>query len=247
MTSFRACAVIPTYDNPRTVEAVIHEVREHFETVIVVDDGGHAPARAALDRLEQDPGVVVLRHPHNRGKGAAMKTGLAEAATRGFSHALQVDADGQHDLGDIPTFLAKAREQPKALVLGVPVFDGERPRLRGGFGHWLTNFWTRLEISSTAIEDPQCGYRVYPVGPACAAGAVGNRMDYDVEVAVRMVWQGSPVINIPTRVRYLEAEHGGVSHFHMGWDNLFISWMHTRLVTLAILRWLWRPMRGARP
>jgi polyprenyl-phospho-N-acetylgalactosaminyl synthase len=244
MSDFRVCAIVPTYDNPQTVERVVKEVRGHLAVVIVVDDGSHAPAKAVLDRLADEPGVVLVRHAHNRGKGAAMKSGLREAAAQGFTHALQVDADGQHALDDIPRFLARAEAQPAALVLGAPQFDHTRPRIRG-FGHWLTSFWTRIEVASSAIEDPQCGFRVYPVAAARAVAVRGDRMDFDPEIAVRLCWHGTPIVNLPTRVRYLEASEGGVSHFHMGRDNLLISWMHTRLVILAILRWLVRPFRRA--
>jgi len=238
VSTFHACAVVPTYDNPQTVERVIDEVCRHVPTVIVVDDGSHEPARSVLDRVGAKPGVVLVRHTANQGKGAAMKSGLAEANRREFTHALQVDADGQHELSDIPRFLASAREAPKALVLGTPQFDESRAPMRG-FGHWFTSLWTKIETASTAIDDPQCGFRVYPVPAACAAKVRGNRMDYDLEVAVRMRWAGAPVINLPTPVRYLDAADGGVSHFHMGRDNLLITWMHTRLVTLAIVRWAW--------
>lgn len=240
MSSFRVCALVPTYDNPRTVESVVQRVREHVELVIVVDDGSHAPAVEVLDRLAGSPGVVLVRHEQNRGKGAAMKTGLREAAARGFSHALQVDADGQHDLADIPRFLETARERPEALVLAAPRFDETRPGIRG-FGHWFTGLWTRLEVGGRDIEDPQCGFRVYPVEPAVTARARGNRMDFDPEIAVRMCWGGTPIINLPTHVRYLQADEGGVSHFRMGLDNLLISWMHTRLMTVKIFRLLLRP------
>ncbi len=240
--TFRACGLVPTYNNPQTVAAVVHEMLRHLDTVIVVDDGSVEPARSRLDALGQEAGVVLVRHPANVGKGGAMKTGLRDARARGFSHALQVDADGQHDLTDIPRFLDTARSQPTALVLGAPHFDETRPRFRN-FGHWLTSFWTRIETASSAIEDPQCGYRVYPVLSANAVDVRGDRMDYDVEVAVRMVWYGCPILNLRTKVRYLDASEGGVSHFHMLWDNLLISWMHTRLVLVAISRWLLWPIR----
>ena len=242
--TFRPCGLVPTYNNPQTVAAVVRETLEHLDTVVVVDDGSVEPARSRLEALGREPGVVLVRHPVNRGKGGAMKTGLQEAQARGFSHALQVDADGQHDLADIPRFLDAARSEPAALVLGAPYFDETRPPFRD-FGHRLTSFWTRIETASSAIEDPQCGYRVYPLEAANAVRVKGDRMDYDVEVAVRMVWHGCPVINLRTKVRYLDASEGGVSHFHMFWDNVLISWMHTRLVTTAILRWISWPIRRA--
>ena len=244
MTAMRTCGLVPTYNNPQTVAAVVREVLQHLDTVVVVDDGSVEPARSRLDALGEEPGVVLVRHTENQGKGGAMKTGLRAALTHGFTHALQVDADGQHDLTDIPRFLEAAASDPTALVLGAPKFDETRPAGRN-FGHWLTSFWTRIETASSAIEDPQCGYRVYPLESANAVSVSGDRMDYDVEVAVRMVWHGCPVINLRTKVRYLDADEGGVSHFHMLWDNVLISWMHTRLVCIAILRWITWPVRRA--
>lgn len=242
MTAFVACAIVPTYDNPQTVERVVDVVREHLDVVIVVDDGSHAPAAQVLDAVGQKPGVILVRHAENRGKGAAMKTGLARAAEEGFTHVLQVDADGQHNLDDIPRFLECAQKNPTALLLGAPQFDETRPAIRG-FGHWFTGLWTKIEVAGSDIEDPQCGFRVYPVEAARKAKVRGDRMEYDLEIAVRMCWGGSPIINLPTKVRYLEASEGGVSHFHMGRDNMLISWMHTRLVTTAIFRWLTWPFR----
>ncbi len=233
MSAFRFCALIPSYNNPQTVAEVVRRVAEYVDPIVVVDDGSDAPSRDVLDGLQDTGAIILVRRPQNGGKGAAMKTGLAKVAELGFTHALQVDADLQHNLDDIPRFLSAARDQPTALILGCPQFDETRPRGRE-FGHAFTAFWTRLEIGSDAIKDPQCGFRVYPVEAANAVRVPSNRMDYDLEVCVRMVWRGSPVINIPTRVRYLSVEEGGVSHFRMLRDNALITWMHTRLVVLAI-------------
>jgi glycosyltransferase involved in cell wall biosynthesis len=243
VTEFNPCALIPSYNNPVTIREVVQRVSAHVETIVVVDDGSDAPAGEVLDALAAEGAIVLCRRAHNGGKGAAMKTGLAKVAQLGFSHALQVDADLQHNLDDIPKFLETARTQPSALVLGCPQFDETRPVGRN-FGHALTAFWTRIEIGSDAITDPQCGFRVYPVEAANAVHVPSNRMDYDLEVCVRMVWYGCPVVNIPTHVRYLSAEEGGVSHFRMLNDNVLISWMHTRLVILAIWRWLTTPLRA---
>jgi polyprenyl-phospho-N-acetylgalactosaminyl synthase len=242
--SIRACAVIPTYDNPRTVARVVEAVGRHLP-VLVVDDGSAEPARGVLDGIAAGGAATLLRHDRNRGKGAAVKTGLAAARDRGFTHALQVDADGQHDLADVPRFLEASREAPAALVLGQPVFDASVPpgRLRG---RKVSIFWTTVETGGRVIADPICGFRVYPVEAALRAGARGDRMDFDAEIAVRMVWGGSPVVNLPTRVRYLSAEEGGVSHFHMFRDNVRISWAHARLCTLGLLRLAGLPVGGRR-
>jgi len=242
--SLRVCAIVPTYNNPRTVGPIVEKLASHVETVIVVDDGSADAARAVLEQLASRGATVVRRHERNRGKGAAIKTGLRAARELGFSHALQVDADGQHDLGDVPRFLAAANEAPESLILGHPVFDASVPpgRLRG---RKVSIFWTTLETGGRIIADPLCGFRVYPVEAALRAGARGNRMEFDPEIAVRMIWSGCRVTNLPTRVRYLTTAEGGVSHFRMFRDNVWISWGHTRLATLALLRLA--TMRGLGP
>jgi glycosyltransferase involved in cell wall biosynthesis len=229
---FRPCVLIPTYDNPATVRAVVEAVRRHLSDVIVVDDGSGAAGRCAIDALGQEGLARVERHDRNRGKGAAVKTGLRAAARLGFTHALQVDADGQHELEDVPRFLAEARSHPDALVLGRPVFDETQPALRAA-GRRISVFWVSVETGGRRIADPQCGFRVYPIAAALAADARGDHMEFDQELPVRMVWRGVQVVNLPTRVRYLPAAEGGVSHFRMVRDNVRISWLHTRLVIRA--------------
>ncbi len=229
MEDFRPCAVIPCYDNPRTVRAVVERVGAHLDRVIVVDDGSHEPCRSVLDALAQDGLARLVRRDHNGGKGAAVKSGFRAAAEEGHTHVLQVDADGQHDLDDVPKLLDVARAQPEALVLGRPVFDETQPLARR-LGRQLSVFFSGVEAGHGIIADPQCGFRVYPLGPALAAGARGDHMDFDLELPVRLVWAGLPVVNVPTRVRYLSEAEGGVSHFQMLADNARITRLHTRLV-----------------
>ncbi|HXN56932.1 MAG TPA: glycosyltransferase [Myxococcales bacterium] len=243
---FRPCAIIPTFENPSTIRAVVEKVRALLPDVIVVDDGSAPEGRAQVEQLGREKLAHALRREINGGKGAAVKTGFQAAHELGYTHALQIDADGQHDLGDIPRFLEAARKQPEALVLGCPVFDGSAP-LGRRVGRQITVFWSSVETGSRAIVDPMCGYRVYPLKPALAAShGTGDRMEFDPEIAVRMVWAGVPTVNLRTRVRYLRREEGGVSHFHLFRDNVRITWMHTRLVTLALLRLLLWPLRGPR-
>ena len=233
----RICAIVPTYDNPITVAAVVRILREHLGEVIVVDDGGGQEAREVLDRLSTLDGVALVRRQRNGGKGAAVKTGLERAAQLGATHALQVDADGQHDLRDVPKFVEAIRAHPEALVLGAPRFDSSAPLVRR-FGRKLTQFWNRIETLGHVIDDPMCGFRVYPVTEALTSRTVGNAMDFDPEIVVRLAWAGVPVINLETQVRYLVPEEGGVSHFRMLRDNLLIAWMHTRMV-LRLLTLVW--------
>ena len=242
MNAFRPCVLVPTYDNPDTIAKVVARVREYVRDVIVVDDGSAERARRAIEALSEQGLAHVVRREQNGGKGAAVKTGFRAAAELGFSHALQVDADGQHAVEDIPRFLDAARADPACLVLGAPSFDASVPRSRL-YGRQITVFWTRVETASRAIRDPMCGFRVYPLAAALACAPRADRMDFDPEIAVRMVWSGTRVQNLPTRVRYIPREEGGVSHFQLFRDNVRISWMHTRLMFIAVFRWIFGALR----
>ncbi len=232
--AFNPCAVIPTFDNPDTVRAVVEAVGAHLP-VVLVDDGSGPAGREAVAALGREGLATVHHREHNGGKGAGVTTGFEVALELGYSHALQVDADGQHALGDIPIFIAAAEATPEALILGAPRYDESAPKGRL-IGRQITCFWTNIETYGKVIDDPMCGFRVYPLAPAVAvAQRCGKRMDFDIEVAVRLVWAGLPVVNLPTDVHYPE---GGVSHFHLVSDNLRISSMHGKLFFLSLLRLL---------
>jgi len=236
----RTCAVIPTYNNPQTIALVVAAVQRSIDTVIVVDDGSASAGKFAISELREQPGVIVIERAENGGKGAAVKDGLRHAFELGFTHALQVDADNQHDLERIPAFLAESERYPHALILAYPEFDKSVPKSRL-HARKITIFWTTLETFGRSIIDPMCGFRIYPLAPTIRSLPKSNYMDFDPEIAVRLVWDGVPVINLPAQVRYLSAQEGGVSNFHVLYDNIRISWMHTRLFTLALFLFLFRP------
>lgn len=225
---FRPCVLIPTYDNPRTIRSVVERSRAHLSDVLVVDDGSGPEGRAACEAVAAEGLAHVVHRPQNGGKGAAVKTGFAAAHELGFTHALQVDADGQHNIDDIPRFLEVAEQHRDALVLSVPQFDESAPRARQ-IGRKITIFWVNLETGGRVIHDPLCGFRVYPLVDTLRVSVSADMMDFDPEIAVRLAWSGVPVINLPMKVRYISAEDGGVSHFRVFWDNFLMSWMHTRL------------------
>lgn len=254
------CLLIPCYNHAGPLAAVLARLAEFKLPCLLVDDGSEPIAAAELDALAaQHPWVSLLRHSHNQGKGGAVMTGLRHAHELGFSHALQVDADGQHDLTDLPALLAEARQHPAALVSGRPLYDDSVPKGRL-YGRYITHVWVWIETLSFAIKDSMCGFRVYPLASTCALlerVALGRRMDFDTEVMVRLHWAGVPMRFVPTRVIY---PVDGRSHFRLFRDNLDISWMHTRLVCrllwdllLRLCRWparlgaqltrLWRERR----
>jgi glycosyltransferase involved in cell wall biosynthesis len=248
MTDFRPCVLVPTYDNPRTIRDVVARVRAYCPDVVVVDDASGPEGRDAVAALGREGLAHVTHRPDNGGKGAAVKTGFVFARSLGFTHAVQVDADGQHALEDIPTFLEAARAHPTAMVLGQPEFDHTAP-LGRRIGRKISIFWVWLECGGDVVGDPLCGFRVYPLEAAIRAmPPTGDRMDFDPEIAVRIAWTGAAVIKVPTRVRYLTAEEGGISHFKALRDNWLISRMHARLMTWRILAFLLRrPLVPALP
>lgn len=229
------CILIPCYNNPITIEPTVRHLRHLSLPIVVIDDGSNESTKQALHALPAE--VVLLTHKHNQGKGAAVKTGLAWAHEQGHTHALQVDADGQHNLDDAARFIETSRNHPTALVLGTPVYDASLPlsrKLARGFNH----LWTRLETRG-AIKDGMVGYRVYPVSITHGLNIESNRMDFDVEVAVRLAWKPVPIQTVQTSIRYLSIHEGGVSHFQVFRDNLRISRLHAKLC----IRLIWQGVR----
>lgn len=235
--SLRCCGLVPTYDNPVTIRRVVERIRQDLADVVVIDDGSHQAGREACAALARDGLAHVVRTERNLGKGAAVRHGLEVARSRGFSHAFQIDADGQHDLGRIAPFLAAAHSDPDAVVAAYPEYDDSAPALRSA-ARQITRFWVAVETGAwDRIVDGMIGFRVYPIDTTLAAKAKSNRMAFDVEVLVRMARSGVPILNLPVAVRYLRPEEGGLSHFQPLRDNLRMTWMHSRLCTMYATRW----------
>jgi len=216
---FNPCAIVPVFDHEHAVARVVAAVRAAALPCLLVDDGSGPTCARELDRLAATVAhTSLLRLPVNGGKGAAMLAGFAQAWQRGYSHSLQIDADGQHALGDISTFIEEARRHPQSLICGRPVFDRSMPAVRL-YGRYLTHGLVWLNTLSKSIPDSMCGFRVYPLAPVIALMAeeyIGRRMDFDVEIIVRMYWRRVPMRWLPTRVTY---PLDGVSHFRMFRDN----------------------------
>ncbi len=222
--------VIPVYNHELAIPDVLAAVLAHGLHCVLVDDGSNAMCAAVLDRLaaEHPHDVTLLRLAANGGKGGAVLTGLHHLAQHGYSHALQIDADGQHDAADIARFTALSARHPQAVINGCPIYDDSVPKGRL-YARYLTHVWVWINTLSFDIRDSMCGFRVYPLAAVTALTArqkIGSRMDFDTEILVRLHWRGMVVINLPTRVRY---PSDGVSHFKMWLDNVLISRMHTVL------------------
>lgn len=241
---YRPCIVIPFYRHEGAIAGTVERLKPFGLDCWIVDDGSGEPSREVLQQIvnREAHWVRLSSHAKNRGKGEAVMTGVREARAAGFTHVVQIDADGQHDASDLPRLLSVSRAQPQALVTGIPVYDASVPKARL-YGRYLTHVLVWLHTLSLQIRDSMCGFRVYPVDTALAVwdqGHVGRRMEFDTEIMVRMFWRGVPVLSVPTRVTY---PADGVSHFHMVRENLRLAWMHLRLLVgmcLRLPRLLWR-------
>lgn len=225
---------------------VVEAVRAAGLPCVLVDDASSPECARELDRLAAaDSAVSLVRLRQNLGKGGAVTAGLRAARERGFTHALQIDADGQHAMADIDRFIAEGRAHPEALVCGRPVFDEAMPRGRF-YGRYLTHVFVWLNTLSFDISDSMCGFRVYPLAPVLElldGTRLGSRMDFDVEVLVRLHWRGQPMRWLDTRVSY---PLDGVSHFRMVWDNVLMVRLQLKLLAGMLLRLpllLWRKIR----
>ena len=225
---FKPCLVVPVYRHAGEFKAFAKRLPEGIP-VIVVDDGNTDEEVRLLESI----GHPLLRLPRNQGKTAAVLAGMKKAMDEGYTHALQIDADGQHNPDDIERFLQKAQDYPQALINSCPIYDESAPKLRV-FGRRITNFWVRLETGDKSIKDAMCGFRVYPLAamkPILKAGIVFHRMGGDIEMLVRASWHNILVLNLGTKVIYPK---GAVSNFSMLKDNLGISALHTMLVFTKI-------------
>lgn len=233
--AFKPCVVIPVYNHTSVLANTVRRLGAMGLEVVLVDDGSDQSCHDVLANLAANHAHVHLfTHARNRGKGGAVKTGLFEAQTLQFTHALQVDADGQHNIDDVARFLEHARARPDALVAGHPVYDDSVPRIRF-YCRYLSHVLVWLNTLSFTIIDSMCGFRVYPLQQSCALLArshMGNRMDFDGEFIVRWYWAGHALVQLPTRVVY---PAGGTSHFRMVHDNALITVMHTKLFLLMLL------------
>lgn len=225
---FKPVAVIPHYNHSKTITNVTEQILAQGLPVLIVDDGSALEHHSILKQLALKEQVNVVFCEKNGGKGAAVKVGFQQALEQGYTHAVQVDADGQHQLSDILKMVALAKQHPTAIICGKPIYGDDAPKSRL-YGRKITNFWLAVNTLSFDIPDGMCGFRLYPLSSAVQVfneERIGERMDFDVEILVRCHWRKIPMVWVDTPVKY---EQGGISHFR-GWaDNWLISKMHARL------------------
>jgi glycosyltransferase involved in cell wall biosynthesis len=240
------CLVVPHFNHDEAFAKFLPRLIALNLPCLVVDDGSDVSSLQRLKQsLERYPQVILTEHVRNRGKGAAMITAATIARLHGHTHMLQIDADGQHNAADVPTFIEVSRAHPTSIVSGAPQFDETAPKARV-YGRKVTDFWVALETGSLAIKDSLCGFRVYPLDSfeqILDRYHIGKRMDFDTDILVKSMWDGIGIEFVDTDVIY---HNNSVSHFHYWKDNWRLIWLHTRLMTGMVVRLPLRLIRKVR-
>jgi uncharacterized protein (DUF2062 family) len=221
------CVVIPVFNHGLTVHGVVAGAKQEFP-VIVVDDGSTDQTSALLAE-ENDITLVTL--PQNRGKAAALKAGFAKAEELGFTHAITMDADGQHLVGALPDFARTCRKDTAAFVIGVRDIKAAGAPLPRRLSNALSTFWFKVE-TGVRLDDTQCGFRVYPLKLTGPLAVCSGHYAYELEIMVKAAWAGIPLIAQPVKVDYA-APTSRLSHFHPWKDFVRVSRVHSRLSTQA--------------
>lgn len=230
------CFVIPVFNHPHYLKALVTQLEDYGLPIIMVNDGSDEQCSQLLREIaQQHPSVDLIEHSSNKGKGQAVITGLKHANVGGFSHVIQLDCDGQHDWNDVAKFLEISQQNAEAMVVGQPQFDASVPKKRL-YGRYATHIWVWINTLSFDIKDSMCGFRVYPLATTINiidTATFQQRMGFDTEILVRLKWENVPFINVPTKVIYPE---NGISHFNVLRDNIGISQAHTRLFAGMLIR-----------
>lgn len=228
------CAVIPTYQNAKTLLQVVADVHRVVDTVFVVDDGSNDGTAALLDKATgNERPEKVLTHPKNCGKGAALKTGLTYARQQGFRYAVTVDADGQHRADDIPALLKAVEEEPDALAIGSRGLQHENMPAKSTFANRFSNFWFALQTLQR-LPDTQSGLRVYPLRCLHGLRWMSARYEAELTLLVFSAWAGVKLLPVPVSVYYPPRDQR-VTHFRPGRDFTRISVLNTLLCFLMVV------------
>ncbi len=252
MSEIKKAILIPVYNHGKACIQVVDSLRDFCLAenvkIILVDDGNGQETKNCLSQICSKHGnlVELTANEKNCGKGVAFRRGMNRAKELGFTHVLQLDADGQHDISRCGFFFERAAANPQALICGYPEYDETAPGHRKN-AHKFANTWCAIVTWSRGIVDSLCGFRVYPVESTCSflrRGHIDSRMGFDIDILIKLIWRGLPFEFHPVKVTY---PSDGISNFHPFRDNVRISWVFTKFFCGMILRiplLAWRKIRG---
>ncbi len=226
----KVCILVPTYNNAKTLENLLHDLKVFDAYIIVVNDGSTDDTEKILLRFA---GIHSISYSPNRGKGYALRKGFRVAVDQGFDYAISIDSDGQHFAKDVPAFLRALENNPGSLIIGARNMDQHSVPAKSSFGHKFSNFWFRVE-TGIELPDTQSGFRLYPVARLQSMSFITRRFEFEIEVIVRAAWKGIPVISVPVSVYYASPEER-ISHFRPFIDFTRISILNTFLVFISFI------------
>lgn len=236
--------IIPVYNHGNTLQNVVAELSAYNLPILIVDDGNKEQDKTYINLVCQKfNNITLIVNRRNRGKGYSVCRAIKTAHKMGITHLFQIDADGQHDMEQVKTFLEKSKENPDSLISGCPVFDETIPENRKNGKQISNNYASFVTLTEGYIKDAMCGYRVYPVEPFYKISKfsyIDTHMGFDTEILIRLIWKNVPLIYLPVKVSYLV---GGKSNFRMVRDNIRISFMFARM---TIGMWIRYPMLARR-
>jgi len=221
--STRICIVIPVFNHALTVGRVVREAGHYFPVIVVNDGSDDDTAKI----LASESSLRVVTLSQNQGKGAALRAGFAEAARLGFTHAITIDADGQHATSELPRFAEAIRRQPDALIVGVRDLIKENAPRGRRITNNISTFWFKVQ-TGVPLADTQCGYRAYPLAATNRLRVKSQRYAYELEVMVKAAWAGVPLTAQPVSADYAAAT-SRLSHFDPWRDMVRISRLHSKL------------------
>jgi len=232
LADIKGCIIIPTYNNQNTLKQVIDGVLKYADgnRIIVINDGSTDNTSKVLSNYKDQ--LVLLTNSENKGKGFSLRKSFAEAINRGFENAITIDSDGQHFPDDIPMLIAKAIENPGVLLMGSRDMSQPGVPKKSSFGNKFSNFWFYVE-AGIRLPDTQTGYRLYPLVPLKKIKLFTTKFETEIEVIVKLAWQGVKIIPVKVKVLYDMDER--VTHFRPFKDFTRITILRIYLVTLSLL------------
>ena len=215
--------VVPTYNNPQSIEKVAQDVLSHGYTLVIVDDGSSTPVSSLLHAQDK---LSILRHGVNQGKGAAIMTGAREAQKRGCDYFVSLDGDGQHLASQIEK-ICDACDGADQIIIGARNFEINHVPNGSKFGRWFSNFWACWDTEQS-ITDSLSGFRLYPTSILDLIIKT-KRFDWEMEVLVKHAWKGRLIKEVSIECYYPTPEER-VSHFKKFWDTAAIVMVHVKLL-----------------
>ena len=226
---FNYCFIIPCYEkHALKLELLISKIQKYQVEILVIDDGSSGKYARKIKSICDKHGLTLILNNENQGKGAALKKGLSYAHRHGYTHGFQIDSDGQHDINFVDKMMKLSAKHPHDLISAHPIYDESVPIGRL-IGRYFTHIWVWIETLSFNLVDSMCGFRSYPSEQTIKIldqYSIGDRMDFDTDIMVKLYWEKTKVKFFPIDVKYFE---DGESYFHYLNDNVLITKMHIKL------------------